>query len=93
MPITDESKWVVLDESTSILSTKFEDLMLASFSRRFRSSTLIVISHNIDNILTFCDRVVVPDHGAVLECDTPANLLADSNSAFFNMAKETRAAI
>merc|ERR1712029_172200 len=77
-----ESRWVVLDESTSTLSTKFEDLMLSSFSRRFRSSTLLMVSHNIENVINYCDRVLVLDHGAVLELDTPANLLKDTSSAF-----------
>ena len=77
-----------MDESTSSLSTKFEDLMLTAFARRFRRSTLLMVTHNIENVMN-CDRIIVLDHGSVMEFDSPSRLLSDRSSAFYNMAKES----
>ena len=86
--ISDESKWVILDEPTSALSTKMEDLVLSAFWKRFRNSTLLMITHNLENVIGLCEKVLVLDRGKVREFDTPSNLLKNDRSMFYSMAKD-----
>ena len=46
----------------------------------FASKTVIAIAHRLETIIDF-DRIAVFDRGVLLECDTPAALLA-RQSAF-----------
>ena len=89
MCISDESKWVILDEPTSALSTKMEDLVLSAFWKRFRDSTLLMITHNVENVISLCEKVLVLDRGKVREFDTPSKLLQNDKSMFYSMAKDT----
>ena len=89
MYISDESKWVILDEPTSALSTKMEDLVLSAFWKRFRDSTMLMITHNIENVIGLCQKVLVLDRGKVREFDTPTTLLKNDKSMFYSMAKDT----
>ena len=84
-----DSKWVILDEPTSALSTKMEDLVLSAYWKRFKQSTLLMITHNIENVISICEKVLVLDHGKVREFDTPATLLTNERSLFYSMAKDT----
>jgi ATP-binding cassette subfamily C (CFTR/MRP) protein 1 len=47
----------------------------------FHGWTIVAIVHRLESILEF-DRVVVLDQGRVVECESPAVLLADEGSAF-----------
>ena len=87
--ILDESKWVILDEPTSALSTKMEELVLSAFWKRFKDSTLLMITHNLENVIGFCEKVLVLDRGKIREFDTPSNLLKNEHSMFYSMAKDT----
>lgn len=42
---------------------------------KFQNHTVIAVAHRLDTILNF-DRIAVLDKGVMVECDTPAALLA-----------------
>jgi ABC-type bacteriocin/lantibiotic exporter with double-glycine peptidase domain len=73
-------KILLLDEATSALDSESErhvqralDALLTGDSRGSR--TTIVIAHRLSTVLNV-DRVVVLDHGAIVEMGSPADLRA-----------------
>lgn len=47
----------------------------------FKDKTIIAVTHRLDTILDF-DRIIVLDHGRVIEQGLPGQLLAERGSAF-----------
>lgn len=47
----------------------------------FKDKTIIAVAHRLGTILDF-DRIIVLDHGRVVEQGSPGQLLADRGSAF-----------
>ena len=84
-----DSRWIILDEPTSALSTKMEELILSAYWKRFSQSTLLMITHNLENVIGHCEKVLVLERGKVREFDTPTNLLKKENSMFYSMAKDS----
>ena len=66
-----------------------EELVLSAFWKRFKDSTLLMITHNLENVIGFCEKVLVLDRGKIREFDTPTNLLKNEHSMFYSMAKDT----
>ncbi|OJJ95656.1 hypothetical protein ASPACDRAFT_1875772 [Aspergillus aculeatus ATCC 16872] len=67
-------KIVVLDEATSDIDVATEQLIQKVIRERFKECTVITIAHRLDTILD-SDRVLLLDHGEVVEFDSPAALL------------------
>ena len=55
-------------------------------SSMFRNRTIITIAHRINTILD-SDRIVVLDHGRVVEFDTPAALVRQKG-IFYELVRE-----
>lgn len=55
-------------------------------SNMFKDRTIITIAHRINTILD-SDRIVVLDHGAVAEFDTPSALVRQ-RGLFYELVKE-----
>ncbi|KAK7025078.1 P-loop containing nucleoside triphosphate hydrolase protein [Favolaschia claudopus] len=53
----------------------------------FEDTTIITIAHRLNTIIG-CSRILVMHEGQVAEFDNPQNLLGNSNSLFFGLAKE-----
>jgi ATP-binding cassette subfamily C (CFTR/MRP) protein 1 len=70
-----KGKIVVLDEATSSVDRKTDELMQQIIREEFKGHTIIAVAHRLETILDF-DRIAVLDNGRLRECDTPANLLA-----------------
>jgi ATP-binding cassette subfamily C (CFTR/MRP) protein 1 len=75
-----KSKIVVLDEATSSVDRKTDELMQRIIREEFEGCTIIAVAHRLETILDF-DRIAVLDRGRLLECDSPKKLLA-ADSAF-----------
>ena len=67
-----------LDEPTVGLDTRIRhDLFDVIGTLRDRTGvTIIMTTHYLDEAERLCDRLAIIDSGAVVACDTPANLLA-----------------
>lgn len=67
-------KYLVLDEPTAGLDPVGREALLQRISRLHKKEklTIILISHNMDDIARFADRVVVLDKGRIVLDNTPA---------------------
>ncbi len=67
---------LILDEATSAVDTHTEALLLRALARPLRrGSTTFVIAHRLSTIRD-ADRILVLDHGRLVEQGTHAELLA-----------------
>jgi ABC-type multidrug transport system fused ATPase/permease subunit len=67
------SKVIILDEATSAIDIKTDELMQRSIRQGFTNNTLLVIAHRLSTIADF-DRILVLEHGHVVEFGTPREL-------------------
>jgi len=65
---------LILDEATSALDSESEKLIQEALTKLMKGRTSIVVAHRLSTIAGL-DRIVVLDHGKIVENDTHANLL------------------
>jgi len=63
----------IFDEATSALDSTSESLITETLSHALRENTAFVIAHRLSTI-RFCDRVVVFDHGRIVQDGTCSEL-------------------
>ena len=76
-----KSKIVILDEATSNIDFKHEEIVQKAIDQLLKNSTLISIAHRIKTVLN-SDKILVLENGEVKEFDKPDVLLKDKNSLF-----------
>lgn len=64
---------LILDEPTAGLDPRGRDEILDQISRlhKERGITIILVSHSMEDIANYANRIIVMDHGSVLYDDTP----------------------
>lgn len=65
---------LILDEATSALDSESEKLIQGALTKLMKGRTSIVVAHRLSTIAGL-DRIIVLDHGKIVENDTHANLL------------------
>lgn len=75
-----------MDEATANIDFQTEEKIQKFINSYFMNSTIITIAHRIKTILNY-DKVLVLNHGKIVEYDSPSNLLKDTNSYFYNINK------
>ncbi len=74
-------KYLVLDEPTAGLDPRSREAILKKFSElnKKNGTTIILISHNMEDIAKLADEVIVMDNGRVLDIGAPKDIfLQDS---------------
>ncbi|KAE9376787.1 putative ATP-binding cassette transporter [Stipitochalara longipes BDJ] len=69
-----KSKVVILDEATSNVDIKSDELMQKVIREEFKACTIIAVAHRLDTILDF-DKIALLSAGELKEFDTPQALL------------------
>ena len=80
MCISPRSRVVILDEATAAVDPRTNRIIQDAVDevfRRQRSSTVILISHRLQDVMG-CDRVIVMKDGEVVEIGKPKELLRRS---------------
>ena len=79
-----QSKIVILDEATSNIDYKKEEVVQKAIENYLSDSTILSIAHRIKTIKNM-DRILVLDEGKVVEYDKPDVLLKNNNSIFYKL--------
>lgn len=70
---------LILDEPTAGLDPQGTNEMMSLFKRINESGkTIILVTHDMNHVLQYCDEVVVMNHGKVERHDTVTNVFKDS---------------
>lgn len=75
------SSILVLDEATSSIDAKTEEIIQRLIRKKFSNHTIIAVAHRLDTIMDF-DKVAVLDGGKLVEFDSPYALLEVPGTAF-----------
>ena len=73
-----EPKVLILDEPTAGLDPKGRDRILdhlRDYHRR-KGTTILLVSHSMEDVAKYADKVLVMDHGKVVDYDTATNVFA-----------------
>ncbi|KAK5828808.1 hypothetical protein F5H01DRAFT_374251 [Linnemannia elongata] len=83
-----QSKIIILDEATASVDHETDARIQATIREEFRESTLLTIAHRLRTIIDF-DKVLVMDHGQVVQFDTPWKLIQEEGGIFRNMCQRS----
>ena len=79
-----KSKIIILDEATSSVDQKTEDIITNAIETMFKDSTVITIAHRINTVKS-CDKVIVMDEGQIIEVGNPNELIKNINCQFYSL--------
>ncbi|SCU78688.1 LAME_0A05358g1_1 [Lachancea meyersii CBS 8951] len=85
--LLNHSRILILDEATAAVDTETDRLIQETIRDEFKDRTILTIAHRIDTVLD-SDKIMVLDKGKLKEFDTPANLLADKTTIFYNLCEQ-----
>ncbi|VDP59902.1 unnamed protein product [Schistosoma mattheei] len=78
---------LILDEATAAMDPSTDNLVMNTvIGDQFKDATVIIIAHRLSTVMN-TDRIVVLDHGQVIETGHPQDLLNNPNSHFSIMNK------
>ncbi|KAL3480238.1 P-loop containing nucleoside triphosphate hydrolase protein [Aspergillus californicus] len=72
---------LILDEATSNVDTKTDEIMQRVIREKFSAHTVLTVAHKLESILDY-DRVVVLEDGRIIEVGVPYDLLVQDESEF-----------
>ena len=81
------TKILVLDEATAACDLETDLLIQTTINDKFNDCTVMTIAHRLNTVLEY-NSIVVLNNGVIVERDSPNNLLANKDSAFYGLAKE-----
>ncbi|XP_062616989.1 ATP-binding cassette sub-family C member 4-like isoform X2 [Saccostrea cucullata] len=83
-----QNKILVLDEATANVDHNTDTLIQETIRTRFMKCTVLTVAHRIHTIMD-SDRVMVLEHGKLVEFDTPYKLLQIKDGFFTNLVQQT----
>ncbi|CAK9794749.1 ATP-binding cassette sub-family C member 4 [Anthophora plagiata] len=82
------NKILLLDEATANVDPTTDALIQKAIRQKFTNCTVLTIAHRLNTIMD-SNKVLVMDHGQVIEFDHPFVLLQNEKGHFTAMVKET----
>lgn len=84
-----KTKVLILDEATAAIDFETDELIQKTIRTEFAECTILTIAHRLNTIIDY-DRILLLDDGRLVEFASPRQLLADTKSRFYQMAKEAK---
>ena len=75
-----------MDEATANVDVETDAKIQNTIRNVFKEQTVIVVAHRLNTIIN-SDRIMVMDHGEIVELDTPQNLMNNPDSAFNGLVR------
>ncbi|KAF9922563.1 hypothetical protein FBU30_007314 [Linnemannia zychae] len=82
------SKVIIMDEATASVDHATDAKIQATIREGCRDITLLTIAHRLRTIIDF-DRVLVMDHGKIIQMDTPEKLIREVGGIFRTMCQRS----
>ena len=82
-----KNKIIVMDEATSSIDYKTENIIQNAIDKAMNNCTVITIAHRIKTIINY-NRIMVISKGEIVEFDTPENLL-NKKGEFYMLYQES----
>eukprot|EP00834_Sanchytrium_tribonematis_P008600 NODE_1065_length_2359_cov_0.385841.p3 type:complete len:149 gc:universal NODE_1065_length_2359_cov_0.385841:1251-1697(+) len=82
------SKLIIMDEATASIDSETDTKIQQTIRTEFKDSTILCIAHRLRTVIDF-DRIMVLDHGEIVEFNTPFTLIMKDNGLFMKMCKES----
>lgn len=80
-----KTKILILDEATASIDLETNDLIQKTINAQFHDCTVLTIAHRLRTIMN-SDKILVLDHGKIVEFEAPSVLLSNENGVFYGMA-------
>jgi ABC-type multidrug transport system fused ATPase/permease subunit len=77
---------LILDEATSALDTASERLVQDALDKLMQGRTSLVIAHRLSTVRD-ADRILVLDHGTVVQSGPHDELIADADGLYFSLSR------
>ncbi|KAF9586129.1 hypothetical protein BGW38_009399 [Lunasporangiospora selenospora] len=82
------NKILIMDEATAAVDVETDKLVQQTIRSEFHDRTILTIAHRIKTVMD-SDKILVLDHGSVVEYDAPSVLLKrGETSLFYQLAKQ-----
>jgi len=82
-----KTKVLILDEATSAVDVETDELIQQTIRKEFADRTVLTIAHRIKTVMD-SDKILVLDHGSVVEYDAPSTLVQRPESLFYKLAQQ-----
>ncbi|KAI0062503.1 ATP-binding cassette transporter [Artomyces pyxidatus] len=86
--ILKRSKVLIMDEATASVDYATDELIGETIRHEFVDSTILTIAHRLRTVIDY-NRVMLLDEGRLVEFDSPATLLSNSDSKFYSLCRAT----
>jgi len=81
--IAEEPKVLILDEPTAGLDPRGSFEMMQLFKKiHERGTTVVIVTHDMNIVLGYCDQVIVMKDGAIVKVTDPITLFKEDNDEF-----------
>lgn len=82
-----KNKILILDEATSNMDPKTDEVMQEIIRNNFSDYTIITIAHRLNTVID-SDKVLVVDSGRIVQFGPPTILMKDKEGMFFKLVEK-----
>ncbi|KAI6235875.1 hypothetical protein M3Y95_00097800 [Aphelenchoides besseyi] len=88
--LLERNKIIVFDEATANVDVQTDQLIQKTIREKFCDATILTIAHRTETILDY-EKVMILDHGRLVEIDSPQHLLENNKSIFYSLVHSHQA--